>query len=65
MGVVHGASREAVLAHKAAIDSNVAAAGITITYSNVLWGDRAEIKPSEISAEAYRRWCSDVGLDLA
>jgi hypothetical protein len=64
MGVVHGPSREAVLAHKAAIDRNVAAVGITITYSNVLWGDRAEIKPSEISAEAYRRWCSDVGLDL-
>jgi DNA-binding Lrp family transcriptional regulator len=62
MGVVHGTSKEAVIAHKAAIDRNVTAAGVTITYSNILWGDRAEIKPSEISPVAYREWCARVGL---
>ena len=62
MGVVHGTSKDAVISHKAAIDRNVTAAGVTITYSNILWGDRAEIKPSEISSVAYREWCARVGL---
>jgi len=56
MGVVHGTDKERVLEHKAAIDKNVADAGIQVTYSNVFWGGRSEIKPSEISPFAYDAW---------
>jgi len=27
-----------------------------VSYTNVFWGGRSEIKPSEISPFAYRRW---------
>lgn len=56
MGVVHGTDKEAVLAHKAAIDENLAEAGIPLLYSNVFWGGQSEIKPSEISPVVYREW---------
>jgi hypothetical protein len=29
----------------------------------VFWGGRSEIKPSEISPFAYRRWCEENGID--
>jgi DNA-binding Lrp family transcriptional regulator len=54
MGVVHGTEREKVLAHKAAIDAHLAEVGIPLLYTNVFWGGRSEIKPSEISPKAYR-----------
>lgn len=65
MAVAHGSDKAAVLAHKAAIDAHLAEAGIPVTYTNVFWGGRSEIKPSEISPSAYAAWCRDVGLDPA
>jgi hypothetical protein len=56
MGVVHGTEKERVLAHKAAIDRHLAAAGIPVSYTNVFWGGRSEIKPSEISPKVYQEW---------
>ena len=64
MGVAHGTEKETVLAHKAAIDAHLAEAGIPVTYTNVFWGGRSEIKPSEISPIAYRAWCESAGLDF-
>ena len=63
MGVVHGTDKSMVLAHKAAIDEHLKACGIALSYTNVFWGGRSEIKPSEISPIAYREWCAAVGLD--
>jgi hypothetical protein len=63
MGVVHGTDKATVLAHKAAIDEHLKSMGIPVSYTNVFWGGRSEIKPSEISPFAYRDWCSSVGLD--
>lgn len=63
MGVAHGTDKALVLAHKAAIDAHLAGLGITVSYTNVFWGGRSEIKPSEISPNAYRAWCLANGLD--
>lgn len=63
MGVAHGTEKSLVLAHKAAIDRHLEEAGMPISYTNVFWGGRSEIKPSEISPFAYRDWCKSVGLD--
>jgi DNA-binding Lrp family transcriptional regulator len=63
MGVAHGTEKETVLAHKAAIDQHLEEAGIPVGYTNVFWGGRSEIKPSEISPFAYVDWCRSVGLD--
>ncbi len=63
MGVAHGTEKDAVLAHKAAIDRHLEEAGIPVSYTNVFWGGRSEIKPSEISPFAYEEWCRSVGLD--
>lgn len=63
MGVAHGTEKAAVLAHKAAIDAHLRETGIEIFYTNVFWGGRSEIKPSEISPFAYREWCFANGLD--
>lgn len=65
MAVAHGTDKATVLAHKAAIDAHLAEAGIPVDYTNVFWGGRSEIKPSEISPVAYREWCAAVGLDPA
>lgn len=65
MAVAHGTDREVVLAHKRAIDEHLAAIGIPVTYTNVFWGGRSEIKPSEISPLAYREWCEQRGVDPA
>ena len=56
MGVVHGTEKEKVLEHKAAIDRHLEASGIPVSYTNVFWGGRSEIKPSEISPVVYREW---------
>ncbi len=64
MGVAHGTEKETVLAHKAAIDRHLEEAGIPVSYTNVFWGGRSEIKPSEISPNAYVRWAEGrVGLN--
>jgi len=36
-----------------------------VSYTNVFWGGRSEIKPSEISPFAYREWCERNGLNPA
>jgi len=64
MGVAHGTDKDKVLAHKAAIDEHLVAAGIEISYTNVFWGGRSEIKPSEISPFAYREWCGQHGIEV-
>jgi hypothetical protein len=63
MGVAHGTEKEAVLAHKRAIDAHLASVGIPVSYTNVFWGGRSEIKPSEIAPQAYRQWCEKNGID--
>ena len=63
MGVAHGTDKATVLAHKAAIDQHLSEVGIPILYTNVFWGGRSEIKPSEISPFAYRDWCAAMGLN--
>lgn len=65
MAVAHGTDKALVLAHKAAIDAHLASIGMPVSYTNVFWGGRSEIKPSEISPVAYARWCADMGLDAA
>jgi DNA-binding Lrp family transcriptional regulator len=56
MGVVHGTEKDLVLEHKAAIDRHLEKCGIPVLYTNVFWGGRSEIKPSEISPLVYRNW---------
>lgn len=63
MGVSHGTEKDRVLAHKAAIDAHLESVGIPVGYTNVFWGGRSEIKPSEISPIAYRQWCASRGVD--
>jgi len=60
MAVAHGTEKDRVLAHKAAIDAHLAACGIPVAYTNVFWGGRSEIKPSEISPFAYRDWLARI-----
>jgi DNA-binding Lrp family transcriptional regulator len=64
MGVAHGMEKPRLLAHKAAIDEHLAQCGIPVSYTNVFWGGRSEIKPSEIAPAAYREWCDRVGLKI-
>ena len=56
MAVCHGTEKERVFAHKAAIDAHLASIGIPVDYTNVFWGGRSEIKPSEISPKVHREW---------
>ena len=63
MAVAHGTDKTLVLAHKSAIDQHLAEAGIPVLYTNVFWGGRSEIKPSEISPVVYASWAREVGLD--
>jgi hypothetical protein len=49
-----------MLAHKEAIDRHLVACGIPVAYTNVFWGGRSEIKPSEISPEIYRNWLREM-----
>ena len=65
MAVAHGTDRDRVRAHKAAIDEHLAAIGMPFSYTNVFWGGRSEIKPSEIAPSAYEAWCRELGLDPA
>jgi DNA-binding Lrp family transcriptional regulator len=60
MAVAHGTDKARLLEHKAAIDAHLAAKNITVSYSNVFWGGRSEIKPSEISPMVYREWLREM-----
>jgi hypothetical protein len=62
MAVAHGTDKQLVLEHKTAIDRHLEEAGIPVLYTNVFWGGRSEIKPSEISPVEYENWTSRVGL---
>jgi DNA-binding Lrp family transcriptional regulator len=63
MAVAHGTDKALVLSHKKAIDEHLQSIGIPVTYTNVFWGGRSEIKPSEISPMAYEQWCREHGID--
>ena len=56
MAVAHGTEKEVLLEHKRAIDEHLHEVGISVSYTNVFWGGRSEIKPSEISPRVYRGW---------
>jgi hypothetical protein len=56
MAVAHGTNKQLLLDHKAAIDRHLHSCGIPVSYTNVFWGGRSEIKPSEISPHIYRDW---------
>jgi len=63
MAVAHGTDKALVLAHKDAIDAHLAAVGIPVSYTNVFWGGRSEITPSEIAPGEYVKWCIANGID--
>jgi hypothetical protein len=63
MGVAHGLDKDVLLAHKAAIDDHLREAGLELGYTNVFWGGRSEIKPSEISPFAYAEFHRARGVD--
>ena len=63
MAVSHGTDRELVRAHKAAIDEHLLKINMPVSYTNIFWGGRSEIKPSEIAPAAYADWCRVSGLE--
>jgi hypothetical protein len=65
MAVAHGTDKQRLLEHKAAIDRHLEASGIPVSYTNVFWGGRSEIKPSEISPLVYREWSREMGAVAA
>ncbi len=60
MAVAHGTEKQLLLEHKRAIDEHLASVGIPVSYTNVFWGGRSEIKPSEISPLVYREWLREM-----
>jgi hypothetical protein len=60
MAVAHGTDKQLLLDHKTAIDQQLHSRGIPVSYTNVFWGGRSEIKPSEISPHIYRDWLAAV-----
>jgi len=60
MAVAHGTDKQLLLHHKTAIDQHLVASCLPVSYTNVFWGGRSEIKPSEISPHAYRDWLAQV-----
>jgi DNA-binding Lrp family transcriptional regulator len=66
MAVAHGTDKALLLEHKRAIDVHLESCGIPVSYTNVFWGGRSEIKPSEIAPDAYRAWLREMeGRDAA
>jgi AsnC-like ligand binding domain len=61
MAVAHGTDKNWLLQNKEAIDRHLQACGIPTTYTNVFWGGRSEIKPSEISPLVYQDWLKRIG----
>jgi len=60
MAVAHGTDKQLLLEHKAAIDRHLRSTGIPVAYTNVFWGGRSEIKPSEIAPQVYREWLREM-----
>ena len=56
MAVAHGTDKQLLLDHKRAIDQHLRLSDLPVSYTNVFWGGRSEIKPSEISPHVYREW---------
>jgi DNA-binding Lrp family transcriptional regulator len=65
MAVAHGMEKARLLEHKDAIDKHLVSCGIPVLYTNVFWGGRSEIKPSEISPFAYREWLACIDHSAA
>jgi hypothetical protein len=65
MAVAHGTDKARLLEHKSAIDGHLANCGIPVSYTNVFWGGRSEIKPSEISPVIYREWLQEMSPQAA
>ncbi|MEY2576357.1 MAG: hypothetical protein QOF80_1844, partial [Verrucomicrobiota bacterium] len=65
MAVAHGTDKELLLEHKRAIDRHLESCGIPVSYTNVFWGGRSEIKPSEISPDAYRAWLAKMQVEAS
>jgi len=65
MAVAHGTEKALLLEHKAAIDRHLLESGIPVSYTNVFWGGRSEIKPSEISPQIYQQWLLSIGMEPA
>jgi hypothetical protein len=63
MAVAHGTEKAMVLAHKAAIDRHLEEAGMPVGYTNVFWGGRSEIKPSEVLPHEYEAWLRRQGIE--
>jgi len=63
MGVAHGMDKDLLLRHKQAMDEHLASIDIPVSYTNVFWGGRSEIKPSEVLPAAYEGWCLSQGID--
>jgi len=64
MGVAHGTDRLRLMEHKAAIDYHLTQCKIPLLYTNVFWGGRSEIKPSEISPQIYQEWRSKMQVEV-
>ena len=56
MAVAHGTDKQLLLEHKEAIDRHLSSSEIPVSYTNVFWGGRSEIKPSEIAPRVYQEW---------
>jgi DNA-binding Lrp family transcriptional regulator len=65
MAVAHGTDKDLLLEHKQAIDRHLESCGIPVSYTNVFWGGRSEIKPSEISPDIYRNWLREMEGEIA
>ena len=63
MAVAHGLDKQRLLDHKRAIDAHLQSIGMPVSYTNVFWGGRSEIKPSEVIPAAYEAWCRKAGID--
>ena len=62
MAVAHGMDKDLLLRHKDAIDSHLESIGVPVSYTNVFWGGRSEIKPSEVLPAIYETWCASRGI---
>ena len=65
MAVAHGMDKQLLLDAQARHRRAPRASGMPVSYTNVFWGGRSEIKPSEIAPGAYESWCRSMGVDPA
>ena len=65
MGVPHGTEKERCWRTRPPSMPTSPTAGIPVSYTNVFWGGRSEIKPSELCRHDYAEWCRANGIDPA